>query len=142
MLRCATLIFASLGVCLAATVVSVRAHHSFAAEFNADKPVKFKGTVTRVEWTNPHVWIHVSEKKANGTVAEWAVEGGTPSVLFRRGFTKQSLVPGTEIRVDGYQAKDGTNRANGRDITLPDGRTLFLGSSGTGAPYEIAPEKK
>jgi hypothetical protein len=99
--------------------------------------VNFKGTVTRVEWVNPHVWIHVEVKRPDGKVEPWAVEGGTPNVLFRRGFTKQSLTAGVEIAVDGYQAKDGTRRANGRDLTFADGRKLFLGSSGTGAPYEL-----
>jgi hypothetical protein len=116
------------------------AHHAFAAEFDANKPVTFRGTVTRVEWVNPHVWIHVDVRKPTGAVESWAIEGGTPNTLFRRGVTKQSLPVGTEILVDGYQAKDGTRRANGRDLTLPDGRKLFLGSTGTGAPYELPRE--
>ena len=114
---------------------TVRAHHAFAAEFDARKPVTFKGTVTRVEWVNPHVWIHVDVPTKDGKTESWAVEGGTPNVLFRRGVTKQSLKAGTEVIIDGYRAKDGTRRANGRDLTLADGRKLFLGSSGTGAPY-------
>jgi hypothetical protein len=118
---------------------SVSAHHAFAAEFDANKPVSFKGTITKMEWVNPHTWLHVDVKKPDGTVENWAVEAGTPNVLFRRGFTKESLLPGTEIVVDGYQSKDGSHRANGRDLTLPDGRKLFLGSSGTGAPYELTP---
>lgn len=122
---------------LAGTSVGVSAHHAFAAEFDSKKPVNFKGTVKRVEWVNPHVWIHVDVKRPDGTLESWAVEGGTPNVLFRRGFTKQSLTVGTEIAVDGYQAKDGTRRANGRDLTFADGRKLFLGSSGTGAPFEL-----
>ena len=89
-----------------------------------------------MEWVNPHTWMHVDVKKPDGTVENWAIEAGTPNVLFRRGFTKESLLPGTEVVVDGYQAKDGSRRANGRDLTFPDGRKLFLGSSGTGAPYE------
>ena len=113
------------------------AHHAFAAEFDAKKPVNFKGSVTKVEWVNPHVWIHITVTKPDGTTENWAVEGGTPNVLFRRGFTRQSLTAGTQIVVDGYQSKDGTRRANGRSLTLPDGRTLFLGSSGTGAPFEL-----
>ena len=92
-----------------------------------------------MEWVNPHTWLHIDVKQPDGTVVNWAIEAGTPNVLFRRGFTKESLVPGTEIVVDGYQSKDGTQRANGRDLTLPDGRKLFLGSSGTGAPYELTP---
>src|SRR5262245_44195941 len=127
------------GLCLVFTgaVAPLVAHHAFSAEFDAEKPVQFKGTLTRVEWTNPHVWLHVDVKKPDGTVESWAFEAGTPNVLFRRGLTKQSLAPGTEISVDGFQAKDGSNRANGRELKLPDGRLLFLGSSGTGAPLEL-----
>ncbi len=127
-----------IGLGLAGTVEPVAAHHAFAAEFDADRPVEFSGKVTRVEWVNPHVWIHIDVELDDGTTEVWAFEGGTPNVLFRRGFTRRSLLPGTDVRVDGYQAKDGTNRANGRDITFPDGTRLFLGSSGTGAPYELA----
>lgn len=131
-----TMIIAGAGVLLVLAAVSAWAHHAFAAEFDATKPVKFRAVVTRMEWTNPHVWIHVDVKQPDGTVEKWSIEAGTPNVLFRRGFTKQALLPGTEIVVDGYRAKDGSRRANGRDITLPDGRTLFLGSTGTGAPDE------
>ena len=127
-----------IGLGLAGTAAPIEAHHAFAAEFDADRPVDFSGTVTRVEWVNPHVWIHIDVELDDGSTQEWAFEGGTPNVLFRRGFTRRSLLPGTEVNVDGYQAKDGTNRANGRDITLPDGTRLFLGSSGTGAPWELA----
>ena len=112
------------------------AHHSFAAEFDARQPVNFTGTVTRMQWTNPHVWIHVDVTQPDGAVEKWAIEAGTPNVLFRRGFTKESLAAGTEIIVDGYRAKDGSRRANGRNITFTDGRTLFLGSPNTGAPVE------
>ena len=129
---------AALLMCLAGTAVSVAAHHAFAAEFDANKPVEFTGTITRVEWFNPHVWLHMNVQKPDGTTESWAFEAGTPNVLFRRGFTKQSLLPGTKVKVDGYQAKDGTRRANGRDLTFPDGKKLFLGSSGTGAPYELS----
>jgi hypothetical protein len=115
------------------------AHHAFAAEFDAKRPVHFTGVVTKVELINPHAWIHVDVKNPDGTVTNWMFEAGSPNVLLRRGFTKDSVKPGTEVVVDGYQSKDGSLRANGRDITLPDGRKLFLGSSGTGAPYE---EKK
>ena len=131
-----------LGMAMLGGAISASAHHAFAAEFDANKPVHFTGTVTKMEWVNPHAWIHVDVKGADGTVANWAIEAGTPNVLYRRGFTKESLLAGTVIVVDGYQAKDGSHRANGRDLTLPDGRTLFLGSSGTGAPYENDPKAK
>ena len=116
------------------------AHHAFSAEFDATKPVKLQGTVTKMDWINPHSWIHIDVKQPDGTVEKWMIEGGTPNAMFRRGFTKDSLRAGTEIVVDGYRAKNGTLRANGRDLKLPDGRTLFVGSSGTGAPDE-RPEK-
>ncbi len=130
------LVIGAAGLLLASTMPA-SAHHAFAAEFDSNKPVNFKGVVSKVEWVNPHVWIHVDVKKADGTVEKWAVEGGTPNVLFRRGVTKQSLKAGQDIVVDGYQAKDGSRRANGRDLTLPDGKKLFLGSQGIGAPWEL-----
>jgi hypothetical protein len=111
-------------------------HHAFNAEFDAKKPVKIQGVVTKMEWVNPHAWIHLDVKAADGKVTAWMVEGGAPSALLRRGFTKDSLLPGTEIVVEGYGAKDGANRANGANITFKDGRKLFVGSSGTGAPYD------
>jgi hypothetical protein len=129
------------GVLVALQAPVLLAHHAFASEFDAKRPVTFTGTVSKMLWVNPHAWIYVDVKKADGTTEEWMVEAGTPNTLLRRGFTKQSLLPGTVIKVDGYQSKDGSRRANGRDLTLPDGRTLFLGSSGTGAPEE-PPEKK
>jgi hypothetical protein len=128
------------GVGLLAASQRAWAHHAFSAEFDANKPVKLQGTVTKMDWVNPHAWIHIDVKKPDGTVEKWMIEGGTPNAMFRRGFTKDSLKAGTEIVVDGYQAKNGTLRANGRDLRLPDGRTLFVGSSGTGAPDE-RPEK-
>ena len=124
-------------IALAGWTSSVSAHHAFAAEFDANKPVNFKGTITRMEWVNPHAWVHVAVKTPTGAVENWAIEAGTPNVLFRRGFTRDTLKPGIEIVVDGYRAKDGSRRANGRDLTFADGRKLFLGSSGTGAPYEL-----
>ena len=127
---------ASLGLLLAMSTSAASAHHAFVSEFDANKPVKFTGTVTKMLWVNPHAWIYVDVKKPDGSVEEWMIETGTPNTLLRRGFTKESLQPGTEISVDGYQSKDGSRRANGRDLTLPDGRTLFLGSSGPGAPPE------
>ncbi len=112
------------------------AHHAFAAEFDAKKPIKLRGTVTRMEWINPHAWIHVDVKKADGSTDEWMIETGTPNTLLRRGLTKDSLKAGTEVIVDGYQSKDGSLRANGRDITLPNGQTLFLGSGESDAPEQ------
>ena len=108
------------------------AHHSFAAEFDGSKPIKLQGTVTKMEWINPHAWIHVDVKGDDGKVTNWMVECGTPNTLFRRGLNKTSIAAGTEIVVDGYQAKDGSTRANGRDVTFPDGRKLFLGNQGAG----------
>ena len=128
-----TRVIAGLAVVLVALAAApVVAHHAFSAEFDADRPLKLEGEVTRVEWINPHAWIHI--RTAEGQ--DWMIEGGTPNTLFRRGFTKDSLQIGTEIVVDGYQAKDGTNKANGRDLTFRDGRKLFMGSSGTGAPRD------
>ena len=112
------------------------AHHAFSAEFDANKPVKLQGAVTKVELVNPHAWVHIEVKKPDGTVEQWMVEGGTPNTLQRRGITRDTLKVGTVIIVEGYQAKDGTMKANGRNMTLPDGRTLFMGSSGTGAPKD------
>ena len=120
------------------TATTVQAHHAFAAEFDGNKPVKFPdATVTKVMLINPHSWIYVDVKQADGKVENWAIEAGSPNILMRRGITLNSLKAGTRIVVDGYQSKDGSHRANGRDLTLPDGQKLFLGSSGTGAPYEV-----
>ena len=113
-----------------ATIVS--AHHSFAAEFDANTPVKLRGVVVKMEWINPHSWLHLDVKNDDGSVTRWMVEGATPNTLFRRGFTKASLPIGTELIVEGYRAKNGALRANGRDIMFPDGKRLFMGSSGTG----------
>ena len=125
-------------VCISAA--PVLAHHSFAAEFDAKKPVKLRGTVVKMEWINPHSWVHIEVKTPDGKVEQWMIEGGAPNALLRRGWNKNSLLPGTEILVEGFQAKDGALRANGRDITFPDGKKLFVGSSGIGAPDE-RPEK-
>src|SRR5688572_22622307 len=124
-------------LCLVLATAPLAAHHAFAAEFDARKPVMMKGTVTKMEWINPHVWVHMDVKMPDGQIENWAFEAGTPNVLFRRGFTRKSLLPGTVVVIDGYRAKDGSRRANGRDITFEDGKKLFMGSSGTGAPYEL-----
>jgi hypothetical protein len=118
---------------------SAVAHHAFGGEFDASKPVLLKGAIVKVEWVNPHTWIHMEVKKPDGTSEVWMIEGGSPNSLLRLGIRKDSLPVGTEIVVDGYQARDHTlKRANGRNITYPDGRKLFFGSSGTGAPRDGA----
>jgi hypothetical protein len=132
----AKLTVAAVGAGLLLAAVPMMAHHSFAAEYDATKAVKMTGTVTSMEWINPHAWIHMDVKKPDGKVENWMVEAGAPNALLRRGFNKQTLLPGTDITDEGNQAKDGAMRANGRDITYQDGRKLFVGSSGTGAPDE------
>jgi hypothetical protein len=127
---------------LAAAGGAAYAHHAFAAEFDGKAPVLLRGKVTKVEWINPHAWVHVNVVGANGEATEWMVEGGTPNTLLRSGIDRNSLKPGTEIIVRGYQSKDKlcspACKANGRDVTFPDGRKLFMGSSGTGAPKDGA----
>ena len=126
-------------VLLVPASIPVWAHHAFGGEFDANRPVLLKGTLVKVEWVNPHTWIHLEVKKEDGTKEVWMVEGGSPNSLLRRGVTRESLQVGTELVVDGYQARDYTQkRANGRNVTYPDGRKLFLGSSGTGAPRDSA----
>ena len=114
---------------LSLAAVPVWAHHAFAAEFDSSKPIKLKGTVTMMEWINPHAWIHIDVKGEDGKVSPWMIEAAAPNSLLRRGFTKNSLPVGTEILVEGYQAKDEAKRANGSIITFTDGRKLFIGSS-------------
>lgn len=122
---------------LVVAAAPVLAHHAFGAEFDANAPIRLQGAIVKLEWVNPHTWIHVEVAKEDGGTEVWMVEGGTPNVLLRRGLRRDCLTPGTEIVVDGYQAKDHSlTRANGRDITFTDGTKIFLGSSGTGAPYE------
>jgi hypothetical protein len=116
--------------------VSVWAHHAFAAEFDGTKPINLRGKVVKMDWINPHAWIHIEVKEADGKVTKWMIEAAAPNAMLRRGFNQDSLPIGTEIVVAGYRAKDGANRANGSSITYPDGKKLFIGSSGTGAPVE------
>ncbi|WP_337186527.1 DUF6152 family protein [Phenylobacterium sp.] len=134
----ATAVAAALGAVAAGG--AAWAHHAFAAEFDGKAPVLLRGKVTRVEWINPHAWVHIAANNPDGTTTAWMVEGGTPNTLLRAGIDRNSLRPGTEIIVRGYQSKDKLCRpackANGRDVTLPDGKKLFMGSSGTGAPKD------
>ena len=126
---------AGLGVLLVLLAAAqALAHHSFAGEFDINRPIELTGTVSKVEWINPHAWIHVDVKKRDGTIETWAIETGTPNTLLRRGLRKQDLPAGTEVKVSGYQARDGTAKANGTNVTLPDGRALLIGSTGAGAP--------
>jgi uncharacterized protein DUF6152 len=119
----------ALSLAVVAHPAGVRAHHSFASEFDAAQPVSLKGTVTKVEFINPHSWIHIDVTNADGTKAAWEVEGGTPNTLFRKGINDNTLPVGTAIVVDGYKARDGSNRMSGRNITLADGRQVFLSGS-------------
>lgn len=111
-------------------------HHAFGAEFDPNRPLVLRGPVVKVEWVNPHAWIHMEHTNEAGDKETWMVEGGTPNTLLRRGLTRKSLMPGTVIVVDGYQSKDRSQRANGRDVTFEDGSKIFMGSSGTGAPSD------
>jgi hypothetical protein len=125
------------GAVMAVAGARVAAHHAFGAEFDPNAPVRLQGKITRLEWVNPHTWIHMEVAKPDGTSEAWAVEGGTPNTLLRRGLTRDTLKIGTEIIVDGYQTKDHSlKRANGRDVTFTNGQKIFMGSSGTGAPRD------
>jgi hypothetical protein len=123
------------GACLTAAA-SAAAHHAFSTEFDASQPITLKGTITQVEWINPHAWIHLDVKKDDGTVEKWMIEAGSPNTLVRRGLTRDSIPAGTEVVVFGYRHRNGSNAANGRDVTLPNGQRLFITSPGTGAPEQ------
>ena len=130
-------LLAAAGLVLLATAAApVLAHHAFGAEFDPNRPVLLRGPVVKVEWVNPHAWIHMEVTNEDGSKEVWMVEGGTPNTLLRRGLRRDSILPGTLIIVDGYQSKDRTARANGRDVTFEDGSKFFMGSSGTGAPRD------
>ena len=130
------LLLTGVALLILTTSASVMAHHAFGAEFDPNRPVLLRGPVVKVEWVNPHAWIHVEVTNDDGTSEVWMVEGGTPNTLLRRGLSRDSIVPGMMIIVDGYQSKDRTARANGRDVTFEDGSKFFMGSSGTGAPRD------
>jgi hypothetical protein len=131
-----TRLFLCVAALLMLVPVSLWAHHAFAAEFDSTKPVKLRGTVMKMDWINPHAWIHIDVKATDGKVTRWMIEAAAPNAMLRRGFNQDSLPIGTEILIEGFQAKDGANRANGSSITYPDGKKLFIGSQGTGAPVE------
>ena len=127
---------ATAAVLVLAGSARLAAHHAFAAEFDGSKPVTLKGTVTKMEWINPHAWLHMDVKGPDGRVVTWMIEGGAPNALIRRGWNRNSVPPGTAVVVEGFRARDGSTRANGRVVTLADGKKLFIGSSGTGAPVD------
>lgn len=130
------------GLASALTLHSAMGHHSFSAEFDADQPVTLRGTITDMEWINPHSWLHLEVENEDGTTTAWMIEGATPNTLLRRGFTRDAVQPGTAITVIGYRARNGANRANGRDLILADGSRLFMGSPGTNAPGDDDDEEE
>jgi hypothetical protein len=132
------ILLGGVGLLVSGATLPVSGHHAFSAEFDANKPVDLVGTIVKMEWVNPHTWLHIDVKDSSGNVQTWMIEGGPPTSLLRRGLTKKSLLVGAEVNVTGFLAKAGGNKANGRDITFKDGQKLFLGSSGTGAPYDPA----
>ncbi len=134
MARIPGLAAAAIGILI--STVQLPAHHAFTAEFDTKRPVKLRGTIAKIELVNPHSWIYIDVKNEDGTTAQWMLEAGSPNVLVRRGFSKTALPKGTEVIFEGFQAKDGSNRANGRDITFPDGKKLFIGSTGAEGPPE------
>lgn len=136
MRRKAAITLAACGLAMLLVLAPMAAHHAFSSEFDAEKPVRLRGKITKMEWINPHAWMHVEVVAEDGTTQSWMIEAGPPGALVRRGWRKDSVKPGVEVLVEGYRAIDGSNKANGRDVTLPDGTRLFAGSSGTGAPYD------
>src|SRR5438309_2143433 len=122
------LILSAAALVVIAAGAPLRAHHAFSAEFDADTPVKLTGTVTKMDWVNPHAWLYIAVKGPDGKVVNWMIEGAAPNALLRRGWNQRSVPVGIEVVVEGFRAKDGSARASGRDVTLPDGQTLFIGA--------------
>jgi hypothetical protein len=130
----ATIVAVVAGLSLMTAAVRMSAHHAFTAEFDANKPIRLQGTIAKVEWVNPHTWFHIEVNKPNGKTETWMIEAGTPNTLLRQGLTKSTVKVGTIVIVDGFQSKDASLKGSGRDLTLPDGRKLFMGSQGAGTP--------
>ena len=131
-IRTATLMTAAAIACT--TLIPAAAHHSFAAEFDINRPIRLEGVVSRMEFSNPHSWLHITVTTDAGETQDWKVEGGAPNALIRRGWNRNSILSGTRVCVEGFQARDRSFRVNGREVTLPDGSSLFMGSTGIGAP--------